>query len=139
MSRRADYGLADRLRVLAAPGDRRFRTPLSDELFVSSGPALDWIRADPLALREVTARFLRSAFALTRRMTRAAPLLDLPMLVILGRRDAMVVNQRIRSDFVDRYRGPIEVVELDAEHYVDFTDQQPALAASVRDWIRQAA
>ncbi len=136
MTRAADYGLGAKLRILLSGGERRFPTPLEDELFVSSGPFLDWIRNDPHSLREVTAKFLRSTRKLTARMKRAARSIEAPMLVVLGKRDAMVINDRIRSDFVGRYRGPIQVIELDSEHYVDFTDQQPALAASIVAWVR---
>jgi alpha-beta hydrolase superfamily lysophospholipase len=136
MSRAADYGFGSKVRILFAGREQRFATPLEDDLFVSSGPFLDWIRADSLALRQVTAGFLRSTSQLTRRMQKAARAIDTPMLVVLGRRDAMVINAAIRSDFVARYRGPIEVVELEAEHYVDFTDQQPALSAALIAWLQ---
>jgi alpha-beta hydrolase superfamily lysophospholipase len=135
MSRAADYTFGTKLHILFAAREQRFPTPLEDELFVSSGPFLDWIRGDVLALRQVTAGFLRSTSQITRRMKKAARAIDTPMLVVLGSRDAMVINESIRSDFVARYRGPIEVVELDSEHYVDFTDQQPALAAALIDWL----
>jgi len=136
MSRAADYGFGTKLRILLSGAETRFPTPLEDELFVSSGPFLDWIRADALSLREVTAGFLRATQKITGRMEKAARTLETPMLVVLGSRDAMVINEKIRSDFVARYCGPIEVVELDSEHYVDFTDRQPALAAAVTEWVR---
>jgi alpha-beta hydrolase superfamily lysophospholipase len=139
MSREADYGPGTKLRILFAGRQQRFATPLEDGLFVSSGPFLDWIRADTLALRQVTAGFLRATRQLTRQMHEAARIIDTPMLVVLGSRDAMVVNAAIRSDFVARYRGPIEVVELDAEHYVDFTDKQPALTATLLEWLRKSS
>lgn len=136
MSRAADYAFGTKLRILFADRERRFPTPLEDELFVSTGPFLDWIRGDTLALRQVTAGFLRSTSQITRRMQKAARAIDTPMLVVLGSRDAMVINETIRSEFVARYRGPIEVVEFDTEHYVDFTDQQPALASAVIGWLQ---
>lgn len=137
MSRAADYGPGEKLRILLSPAERRFATPVEDELFVPEGPALDWIRADPLALREVTAGFLRATARLTREMRRAARRLDTPALVVLGKEDAMVDNTAIRSGFVARYRGPIEVLELDAAHYVDFTERQPELAAALVAWIHR--
>ena len=135
MSRAADYRLTTKLHILAAPGAETFATPLEDGLFVSRGPFLDWIRSDCHALREVTARFLRATQLLTRKMHRAARELEVPMLVILGSRDAMVINDKIKEEFVARYKGPIEVIELGAEHYVDFTDQQPTLAGAVSRWV----
>lgn len=136
MSRAADYRAATKLRVIFAAAERRFPTPLEDQLFVSSGPFLEWIRDDSLSLREVTAGFLRATRTITGRMKKAGRKIETPLLVVLGSRDAMVVNAKIRSDFVARYRGPVEVLELDSEHYIDFTDQQPALAAAIVEWVR---
>ena len=137
MSKEADYDRLTKLRIVVAGQHHRLPTPLHDELFVTSGAPLEWIRADPLSLREVTAGFLRATELLTLRMKYVAPRLDTPMLVVLGTHDAMVDNDRIRHGLVARYRGPVEVVELDAEHYVDFTDRQPELAAAVSDWIHR--
>jgi len=136
MSRAADYRLSAKLHILLARGQTRVPTPLRDDLFVSSGPFLDWIRADALSLRAFTASFLRTTEKLTLRMFRAWRRLELPVLVVLGRGDAMVRNDRIVRRFVRRYHGPIERLELDSEHYVDFTDRQPELVAAVIDWVR---
>ena len=56
-------------------------------------------------------------------------------LVVLGSRDLMVRNDAIREKFVARYRGPKRVVEVDTEHYVDFTEHQPPLAREVEEWL----
>jgi pimeloyl-ACP methyl ester carboxylesterase len=135
MSPLADYGLGKRLQILLAPGKRTFATPLRDEYFVSEGEWLEWIREDPYSLREVTAAFLRSTGKLTSRMKKAAGRLEVPLLVVLGTRDLMVRNDAIRQKFVARYPGPKRVVELDTEHYVDFTEHQPTLAREVEEWV----
>ena len=135
MSSRADYGLSERLKILLARGGRSFTTPLRDEYFISTGPWLEWIREDGHSLRRVTAAFLRSTGVLTARMKAAARRVDLPLLVVLGTRDLMVENDAIREKFVARYPGPVRVVELDTEHYVDFSEHQPALAAEVEAWV----
>ncbi|MEE8525544.1 MAG: alpha/beta fold hydrolase [Thermoanaerobaculia bacterium] len=135
MSRCADYRLGKRLAILLSPRGRYFPTPLRDEYFISADPWLEWIRNDAHSLRRVTAGFLRSAGVLTVRTKAAARRLTVPVLVILGSRDVMVRNTAIRSGFVARYPGPIEVVEYDAEHYVDFTEHQVALAGMVEEWV----
>jgi pimeloyl-ACP methyl ester carboxylesterase len=135
MSRRASYGLGRKLAILAAPARRLFPTPLHDEDFVGAGPALDWIRADTLSLRRVTAGFLRSANRLTRRMEHAIPRLRLPLLVVLSRRDVLVDNAAIRTRFFTPYAGPKRLVEFDTEHYVDFTNAQPAFEQALAAWL----
>ncbi len=137
MTRKADYGKRQRARILLAPPSRYFKTPLEDSYFISSGPALEWIENDELSLRRVTAGFLRSAQKLTKEMRRAALTLTIPFLVVLGTHDEMVKNDAIRAEFVHNYKGPIRVVEYDAEHYIDFTSFQPELADEIVLWITQ--
>ncbi len=135
MSPLADYSSGERLQILFSRGESTFATPLRDEYFISEGEWLDWIRNDPRSLRQVTAAFLKSANKLTSRMNKAARRLEVPLLVVLGTRDVMVENDEIREKFVARYPGPKRVVELDAEHYVDFTEHQPTLAREVEEWV----
>ena len=135
MSSKADYGTMQRLEILFSRRNRYFDTPLQDQYFVSSDPALNWIHNDELSLRRVTGSFLLSTNALTKKMYKAARTLSIPLLVILGTRDCMVNNQAIRSDFVGNYKGPCRVVEYNAEHYIDFTEYQSELAREVASWI----
>jgi alpha-beta hydrolase superfamily lysophospholipase len=135
MSRRASYGLARKLEILLSPARRLVPTPLHDEDFVRAGPWLDWIRCDERSLRTVTARFLRSANRLTRRMQAAIPHLRAPMLVVLSTRDVLVDNDAIRERFFEPYAGPKELVEYDTDHYVDFTDARPDLECRIAAWV----
>lgn len=135
MSPLADYRFGKRLQILFSRGQRTFATPLRDEYFISEGEWLEWIRNDPHSLRRVTASFLRSTGRLTSRMNKAARRLEVPLLVVLGSRDLMVKNDAIREKFVARYPGPKRVVEVDTEHYVDFTEHQPTLAREVEEWV----
>ena len=137
MSGRASYGLGSKLRIALAPAREAFPTPLRDEYFVSGGPWLEWIRRDPLALRSVSAGFLRSTARLTRRMWAAIPQLHAPLLVILARRDLMVDNGAIRRFFLASYRGPRRLVEHDVDHYIDFTEARWALAREIGLWVRR--
>ena len=135
MSRRASYGLAQKLSILFAAPHTLYPTPLRDEYFVSAGPWLDWIRRDTCSLRHTTAAFLRSASRLTRWTRDAIPRLRIPLLVILGRRDLLVDNDAIRRRFFARYSGPKALVEYDADHYVDFTSAQPDLRRRLENWL----
>ena len=135
MSARADYGKLERLGVLLSPRTRRMATPLKDEYFISKGPWLQWIENDPYALREVTAGFLKSSQRLTKRMNRAADTVTDPLLVVLGQRDMMVNNEKIKKRFVANYPGPVEVVEYDEEHYIDFTAARPEFARDLTAFL----
>jgi alpha-beta hydrolase superfamily lysophospholipase len=137
MRARASYGLTAGLRIALSPARAPFPTPLRDEYFVREGPWLDWIRADALALRSVSAGFLRSASRLTRRMWSGLPRVRIPLFVILSRRDAIVDNEAIRRSFVARYPGPSRVLEYDVEHYVDFTDARWAFARELERWVQR--
>ena len=137
MRRNASYGLGAKLCIALDGARATFPTPLRDEDFVRAGPWLDWIRHDPLALRRVSAGFLRSAWRLKRRMWAALPQLRIPLLVILGRRDAIVDNRGIRRSFLARHPGPQRLVEYDVEHYVDFTSARAAFAREVELWLRR--
>jgi alpha-beta hydrolase superfamily lysophospholipase len=137
LSRRASYGLTSLLRIGLAPARTEFPTPLRDEYFVSAGPWLDWIRRDPLALRFVSAGFLRSAARLARRMRRAISELETPLLVILARRDAIVDNRAIRCTFLASCPGPRRLLEHDVEHYIDFTSARWALAREVELFVKR--
>lgn len=139
MTRRASYDLWQRVSILLSSAERYFPTPLRDHDFVRSGVWLDWIRADTLALRRVTAGFLRSVHALTRRESAALARLRLPLLVVLGRRDLLVDNEAIRQHLVAPYRGPVAVVEYDTDHYVDFTHARPALGRKLEEWMLMTA
>ncbi len=137
LSRRASYGLGARLRIGLAPARTEFPTPLRDEYFVRGGPWLEWIRHDPLALRSVSAGFLRGAARLSRRMRDAIPRLQIPLLVVLARRDAIVDNRAIRCTFFASCPGPRRLLEHDVDHYIDFTGARWALAREIELFVRR--
>jgi alpha-beta hydrolase superfamily lysophospholipase len=135
MSRRCDYGLVDRVRILTAPSDRRFPAPLRDEDFVSGGVWLDWIRDDHRSLRACTASFLRASARLTAEMNRALGTLRHPMLVLTAEEDAVVRNEAIERTFRSKYRGPLRLRQIPGEHYMDFTHAQGLFRSALTGWI----
>jgi pimeloyl-ACP methyl ester carboxylesterase len=137
MRRRASYGIGAKLHIALGGARAMFPTPLRDEYFVAGGPWLEWIRRDPLALRRVSAGFLRSAWRLKRRMWGVFPELRVPLLVVLGRRDVIVDNEGIRRSLLAGHAGPRRLLEYDVEHYVDFTSARSAFARELDRWIRR--
>jgi alpha-beta hydrolase superfamily lysophospholipase len=135
MSRRCDYGLLERLRILTAPPERRFPTPLGDRDFVSGGVWLDWIRDDHRSLRACTASFLRAAARLTDEMHQAVGTLRHPLMILTAEDDVMVRNEAIERYFRRRYRGPLRLRRLPGEHYMDFTHAQGSFRSALTGWF----
>ncbi len=135
MTRSADYGFHEKLAILAARDGTYFESPLEDGYFADEGPALDWIRADELGLRQATASFLKSTRELTGEMEDTFPELRLPLLVVLAREDVVVDNEKIKHELFAAYPGRKVLVELDGPHYVDFSAALGSFREAVRDWI----
>ncbi len=135
MAKSRDWGLIDRLRILASPPSRRFDIPIPDEDFVEPGVWLDWLRDDHRTLRACTAAFLRSAASLVPKMNEAIGTLRHPLLVLTAANDRQVRNEEIESTFRGRYQGPLKLLELPGAHQVDFTESQPAYREALTRWF----
>lgn len=118
---------------------RRFGVPLDDpELFTATDRWLDFIRSDPLAVREVTARFLvtsRRLDWLVRAYGRRPP--AVPLRVFLAGRDRIIDNERTRQ-FVRglRLADRAMVEHPDAHHTLEF---EPDPAAYFDDLVAAVA
>ncbi len=139
MSRKGDYSLLEKLRILTSRGERRFATPLEDRDFVRAGEWLEWIGRDELSLRDCTAAFLRAAARLTTRMRSAVGTSSTPMLVLLAEDDVLVRNEAIEADFTARYRGVLRIERLPGDHYMDFTPARAAFRTLLVDWLLSGA
>ncbi len=98
LPKRLRIALASRLRP-----DRRFPIPLNEpELFTASPEGQKFIDADPHGLRQATARFLFSSFALDIYLKRAAKRVTVPTLLTLAEHDRIIDNARTREKVVCR-------------------------------------
>jgi alpha-beta hydrolase superfamily lysophospholipase len=111
---------------LVAPR-RTFDVPLSDpELFTANPEAIRFIREDPLALRQATARLLLESARLDGYLRWFPPRLAKPVLLMLAGHDRIIDNGRTRQ-FVGRLApASATVVEYpDAHHTLEFESGMP--------------
>jgi alpha-beta hydrolase superfamily lysophospholipase len=133
--------LGERLAVAAtrlfAPR-RCFDIPLSDpELFTANPEALRFIRDDPLALRQATARLLVESARLDGYLRWFPPCLSLPLLLMLGGRDRIIDNSRTK-DFIEQLTPDWDLVEYpDAHHTLEFEPGMP-FVDDLLAWLSQS-
>jgi alpha-beta hydrolase superfamily lysophospholipase len=126
---------------LTAPA-RLFPVPLSDpELFTATPDRQDFIRRDPLALRQATARFFVESVRLDAYLRWARKHVHVPVLLLLAGRDRIIDNARTRR-FVARFPATDkEIIEYpEAHHTLEFEpDPGPFLAGLLRWLDRRSA
>lgn len=132
--------------VLAAPAPdrlrrRRLRIPLRrPELFTDTPQWREFVAQDPLALRKVTWRFAQEDRRLTRFARQSAPVLHLPMLMMLAGQDRIMDNRRTRR-FFGNVAGPHKtLIEYgDAAHTLEFERDPTTYFADLADWLGRTA
>jgi alpha-beta hydrolase superfamily lysophospholipase len=131
--------LGQRLGIFAARlvrPRRAFPIPLNDpELFTATPRWLDFLRHDPLALHEATARLLLESVRLDLYVRRAASAVRVPVLLLLAGQDRIIDNARTRA-VVSRFRGPVEVVEYpEAHHTLEFEPEPERFIDDLLGWL----
>ncbi len=133
-------GLLQRLWIgrcaLRAP-TRPFPIPLNDPaLFTESETWREFLRSDPLALHEATARMLFQSNSLDIYLRRAKRWVRVPTLLMLAERDRIIDNARTLR-YVARFPGPTDRFEYPgASHTLEFeADGHPF----VEDLLRWAS
>lgn len=131
---------AEKLRIAKAVFTNRRKTfpiPLADPaLFTDDAEKQDFIRNDPLGLRQATAGLLLASFLIDRMIRRAPRKLVQPTLLMLGGRDRIVDNARTKAYFdrvaaVDR-----RVIEYpDGCHTLEFDPDPGLYARDLIDWL----
>lgn len=135
---RPDLSLKDKLRVarnrVIAP-HRRVRVPLTNEMYTENPPYLDFIRNDPLAMREASAQFLIDAFLWDRSLPRRHDL-RVPLLVMQAGRDPIVDIPATRRWF-DCLESPDKQYREYPEsgHTLDFEDDRQQVWDSIVAWL----
>ncbi len=131
--------LLSRLRVALAGvlnPDRFFPIPLNEpDLFTASPDGQAFIAADPLGLRQATARFLFNSFALDLYLRRAATRVTVPTLLALAEHDRIIDNARTRA-FVARFPAAVTVTEYPgAHHTLEFEPPDHPWVNDVVRWV----
>jgi alpha-beta hydrolase superfamily lysophospholipase len=121
---------------LFAPG-RHLPIPLNDpELFTANPERRRFIRDDPLALRDATARLLFESIRLDVYLRLAARRVTVPVLVLLAGRDRIIDNAATRR-FVGRFpTADRTVIEYpDAHHTQEFEPGGPPFLDDLIGWL----
>jgi alpha-beta hydrolase superfamily lysophospholipase len=130
-----------RLRIVLArvlrPG-RFFPIPLNEpELFTGSPAGQKYIAEEPHGLREATARFLWSSFALDVYLRRAAKRVKVPTLLVLAERDRIIDNRRTRA-FAAKFDAVTTILDYPgAHHTLEFEPDGHPWVGDVVKWMEK--
>lgn len=131
---------AEKVRIAKAVFTNRRKTfpiPLADPaLFTDSPEKQEYIRTDPLTLRQATAGLLLASFLIDRRIRRAPRKLTTPTLLMLAGRDRIVDNARTRRYFERVAAADCEVIDYpDGCHTLEFDPEPARYADDLVAWL----
>ena len=132
-------GFFTRMRIgrcaLTSP-TRKFPIPLNDPaLFTESESAREFLRTDPLALHEATARMLFQSNALDLYLRRAWKHVTVPTLLLLAEHDRIIDNAKTRR-YEGRFPGPKQVIEYPgAHHTLEFEPEGHPFVKDLLTWM----
>lgn len=140
---RVGHNFGERLRILWArliSPRRLFPVPLSDpHLFTATPRWQEFIRDDPLSIRQATACFFVESVRLDKYLLYlAVSRVRLPVLLMLAEHDQIIDNARTRA-FVERFPSTDKEVReyAGAHHTLEFEpDPEPFIADLLR-WLRR--
>lgn len=117
---------------------RLFPIPLSDpELFTRTPRWLEYLRQDPLALHNATARFLVQSFWLDRYLRGCPRHVTVPTLLILAGKDAIINNFKT-TRYCEQFAGPLEVRTYpEAHHTLEFEPDGPPFVEDLLWWLER--
>ena len=117
--------------------NKRIEIPLNDPALFTAEPRWqEFIRRDPLALRDVTSGFLLAHQDLTRESLAAATSIDCPTLLMLAGRDRIIDNAATK-DWSRRFgTGKLTLHEYsDAQHTLEFEPHPELFVADLLAWL----
>jgi alpha-beta hydrolase superfamily lysophospholipase len=121
--------------------ERQVTIPLEDPaLFTDSCRWQQYIRHDPLTLRQITMRFAREDLAMTLHARKSASWIYTPTLMMLSGRDRIVDNAKTVNYF--RRIASRDKTLLDyptAAHTFEFETEPEPILADLADWLRRYA
>lgn len=118
---------------------RLFPVPLSDpQLFTATPRWQEFIRTDPLSLREATARFFVESVRLDLYLRFAISYVHLPVLLLLAEHDRIIDNARTRS-LVARFPSADKEVHqyAGAHHTLEFEPDPELFLADLLHWLER--
>jgi len=137
---RVGPALRDRLGItwsrLVSPA-RLFAVPLSEpELFTANRHWQDFIRTDPLFLRQATARFFFESVRLDWYIKRAGRHVRVPLLLMLAGEDRIIQNARTRG-FIEQFPSVDKrILEYaGAHHTLEFEPNPDRYLGDLVDWL----
>jgi alpha-beta hydrolase superfamily lysophospholipase len=116
-----------------------FPVPLNDpELFTATARWQQYIREDPLALREITARLSVESVRLDYYLRFFRAQVQVPVLLLLAGQDRIIQNEPTRS-FLSRFTlGKYEIIEYaGAHHTLEFEPIPDRFIDDLRRWLCQ--
>ncbi len=121
--------------------DRRFPIPLNDPaLFTASPKWQAFIRDDPLALKEATARLLIESIRLDGYVRFSKRFVTLPVLLMLAEHDRIIDNARTRRYFDKLPSTDKTVIEYaGAHHTLEFESDPEMYLSDLIRWLGQRA
>jgi alpha-beta hydrolase superfamily lysophospholipase len=115
----------------------RFPIPLNDpELFTANPRWQQFLRDDPLALRDATARLLIESKRLDYYLKVVPKHVHVPVLLLLARHDRIIANEPTRC-FVERFASrDVEVIEYpEAHHTLEFEPEPDRFIDDMIGWL----
>lgn len=131
---RARLNLARRLDIR----HKRVEVPLNDPALFTAEPRWqEFIRHDPLALREVTSGFLLAHQDLTHESLAAARQIHCPTLLMLAGRDQIIDNEATKIWAARLGTGKVTLQEYpDAQHTLEFEPQPDRFVNDLLAWLQ---
>jgi alpha-beta hydrolase superfamily lysophospholipase len=123
--------------ALRAP-TKLFPIPLNDPaLFTESEHWREFLREDPLALHEATARMLFQSNSLDIYLRRARRWVKVPAILMLAERDRIIDNAKTRR-YVDKFPGSKQVIEYPgAHHTLEFEPEGHPFVRDLLAWMEE--
>jgi alpha-beta hydrolase superfamily lysophospholipase len=123
---------------LVAPR-RLFPVPLSDpELFTANPRWQQFLREDPLSLRQATARLLLESVRLDGYLRFVRKYVTLPVLLMLAGKDRIIDNERTRRFVARLASADKEIIEYpEAHHTLEFEPEPDRFIADLRGWLER--
>jgi alpha-beta hydrolase superfamily lysophospholipase len=118
---------------------RLFPVPLSNpQLFTATPRWQEFIRDDPLSIRQATARFFIESVRLDLYLRFAVSRIHMPVLLLLAEQDRIIDNTRTRR-FVARFPATDKEVReyAGAHHTLEFESDPEPFIADLTNWLQQ--